>query len=119
MVSATAMSADPFSVVSASSLRVVNSEPGSSSNGPVNFARISRAAIWKSTVADGNRAPASVESTSDALVFSTSSSTVRPLPVNVNAPVSEPLNRSSSSHFTSSGAAKRRGFSHATLPLAE
>ena len=46
----------------------------------------------------GKRAPASVESTSDALVCNTSSSTVRPLPVNVNAPVSEPLNRSSSSH---------------------
>ena len=93
------MSADPFSVVSASSLRSVNSDPGSSSNGPANFARISRAAIWKSTSADGNRAPASVESTSDALVFSTRSSTVRPLPVNVNAPVSDPSNRSSSSHF--------------------
>ncbi len=37
-VSATAMSADPFSVVPASSLRSVNSDPGSSSNGPVNFA---------------------------------------------------------------------------------
>ena len=46
-----AMSAEPFSVVSASSLRSVNSDPGSSSNGPANFARISRSAIWKSTSA--------------------------------------------------------------------
>ena len=45
-------------------------DPGSSSNGPLNFAPISRAAIWKSTVADGT-ALRSVESTSDALVFST------------------------------------------------
>ena len=118
-VSATAMSADPFSVVPASSLRSVNSDPGNCSNGPANFARISRAAIWKSTAADGKRAPARVESTSVAVVFSTRSSTVRPLPVNVKAPVSDPSRRSSSSQSISRGAAKRRGLSQATLPLAE
>ena len=107
--------------VSASSFRSVKSAPGQL----LETARELRADLAIRHLRNrrrrvGNRAPASVESTSDALVCQ--NQLVRRAAAALERERARQRTveaRSSSSHLISSGAAKRRGLSDATLPLAE